>query len=109
MENYRSLLKLLRIGSPTNCKHKALVFTDYTSDSSEIQRAQALVRGARKIFKSRTLKSFTSCNQRSLYTKFLSAERPFSLRYFNSGDALRKKTSKPRIRAEMLDGWEDVE
>ena len=28
--------------------------------------------------------------------------------YFNSGDALRKKTSKPRIKAEMLDGWEDV-
>ena len=26
------------------------------------------------------------------------------LRYFNSGDALRKKTSKPRIRTEMLDG-----
>ena len=32
-----------------------------------------------------------------------------SLRYFSSGDALRKKTSKPRIRAEMFDSWEDVE
>ena len=27
----------------------------------------------------------------------------------NSGDALRKKTSEPRIRAEMLDGWKGVE
>ena len=32
-----------------------------------------------------------------------------SLRYFNSEDALRKKTSKPRIRTEIFDGWEDVE
>ena len=31
-----------------------------------------------------------------------------SLCYFSSGDALRKKTSKPRIRAEIFDGWEDV-
>ena len=35
-------------------------------------------------------------------------KRPFSLCYFNSKDALKKKTSKPRIRAEMLDNWEDV-
>ena len=35
--------------------------------------------------------------------------RTSSFRYFNSGDALRKKTSKPRIRAEMLDSWKDVE
>ena len=35
--------------------------------------------------------------------------RPSSFHFFNSGDALQKKTSKPRIRAEMLDGWEDVE
>ena len=34
--------------------------------------------------------------------------RTSSLCYFNSGDALRKKTSKPRIRAEMVDSWEDV-
>ena len=33
----------------------------------------------------------------------------FFLYYFNSGDVLRKKTSKPRIKAEMLDSWEDVE
>ena len=39
------------------------------SDGSEIQRAQALVRGARKIFEPRTLESFTSYNQRSLCTK----------------------------------------
>ena len=30
-------------------------------------------------------------------------------RDFSSGDALRKKTSKPRIRAEKLDGQEDGE
>ena len=29
--------------------------------------------------------------------------------YFNSGDALREKTSQPMIRAEILDGGEDVE
>ena len=44
-----------------------------------------------------------------LCTELLSAQRTSSLHYFNSGDALRKKTSKPRIRVEMLDGWEDVE
>ena len=44
-----------------------------------------------------------------LYTKLLSAQRMSSLRYFNPGNALRKKTSQPRIRADMLDGWEDVE
>ena len=29
--------------------------------------------------------------------------------FFNFGDTLRKKTSKPKIRAEILDDWEDVE
>ena len=28
--------------------------------------------------------------------------------FFNFGDPLRKKTSKPSIRAEILNGWEDV-
>ena len=37
-------------------------------------------------------------------TKSLSAERTSSLCYSNSGDALRKKTSQPRIRTEVLDG-----
>ena len=32
-----------------------------------------------------------------LCTKFLSVKRTSSLRYFNSGNALRKKTSQPRI------------
>ena len=32
-----------------------------------------------------------------------------SLLYLNPGDALQKKTSQPRIRADMLDGWEDAE
>ena len=31
---------------PTNCKHKVLVRTNYTSDSSEIRKARALVRFA---------------------------------------------------------------
>ena len=35
--------------------------------------------------------------------------RPSSFHFFNSRDALRKKMSQPRIRAEMLDGGEDVE
>ena len=35
-------------------------------------------------------------------------EHPFSLHYFSSEDALRKKTSKPRIREQMFDSWEDV-
>ena len=46
MENYRSLLKPLRIGNPANCKHEALVLTDYTSDGLEIRKARALVRFA---------------------------------------------------------------
>ena len=32
---------------PTNCKHKVLVRTNYTSNSSEIQKARALLRGVR--------------------------------------------------------------
>ena len=43
------------------------------------------------------------------YTEFLSVQRTSSLRYFNPKDALRKMTSQPRIRADMLDDWEDVE
>ena len=35
--------------------------------------------------------------------------RPSSFHFFNSRDALRKKTSQPRIRAEMLDSGEAVE
>ena len=46
---------------------------------------------------------------RALLHRDLSAKRTSSFHFFNSGDALQKKTSKPRIRAEMLDGWEDVE
>ena len=72
-----AILKSLKIGSSANYKHKALVLTNYTSNGSEIQRAQALVRGSRKIFESRTLESFTSCNQRSLCTKvYLQNIRP---------------------------------
>ena len=44
-----------------------------------------------------------------LCTKFLSTKLTSSVHCFNSGDALRKKTSKPHIKAKMLDGWEDVE
>ena len=35
--------------------------------------------------------------------------RPSSSHLFYSGYVLRKKTSKPRIRAEMFDRWENVE
>ena len=35
--------------------------------------------------------------------------RPSSSHLFYSGYALWKKTSKPRIRAEMFDGWENIE
>ena len=38
----------------------------------------------------------------------LSARRMSSLRYFNSGDAFRKKTSKARDQ-EKPDGWKNVE
>ena len=48
------------------------------------------------------LKSFTSCDQRPLYIEFLSMQRIFFF-HSNLGDTLRKKTSKPRIRAERLD------
>ena len=65
-------------------------------------------RGARarwKIFEPRILESFIGLLSgifffEPLCTEFLSAKRTCS------GDALRKKTS---IRAEMLDGGEDVE
>ena len=126
-----AILKPLRIGSPANCKHKALVLTDYTSNGSEIQRAQALVRGARKIFESRTLESFTSCNQRSLCTKVcLQNVRP-SLCNFSSGIHPRhfdlrtccaclpsttsilemrsgRKNPSPGSGRRCLMGWEDI-
>ena len=69
------------------------------------------LRGARarkKIFKLRILESLqssltnasvsgiSSTSSSPLCTKFLSTERTSSLRYFSSGDTLRKKTSKPR-------------
>ena len=126
MEDYWPLLKFLRIGGPTNCKRKVLIVTNYTSDDSEIRRARTPVRFARLqsslnttsasiINKAKLIKLLMRCHvlsQRSqtylFRTKFLSAERPSSLCYFNSGDGLWKKTSKPRIRAEMLDGLEDV-
>ena len=54
----------------------------------------------KKIFKPRTLEYF---NRQSLYNEFLSAKLTSFLRYFNSGDALRKKTAQPKIRTEMLD------
>ena len=42
-----------------------------------------------------------------LYTKFLSAECMSSLRYFSSGDTLRKVQTQ-KFRAEMFDSGEDV-
>ena len=35
--------------------------------------------------------------------------RTSPFRYFNLGDMLWKKTSQPKIKVDMLDGWEDVE
>ena len=43
--------------------------TIIASDGSEIQKTQAPVRGAKKIFQPKTLESFTSGNQQSLCTK----------------------------------------
>ena len=43
MEDYRPWLKPLKIGGPTNCRHKVFVPTNYASDSSGIQRARASV------------------------------------------------------------------
>ena len=143
-EDYRPWLKPLRIGGPTNCKRKALVLTNYTSDGSEIQKARTPVRFAglkssldttfgsiinQEVLASQRLWHFFFEPDPSAPSFFLrSARLPSvtsalgctpgtstsrrlenllrmsSLRYFNSGDALRKKTSKPKIRAEMLDG-----
>ena len=91
-------------------------------------------KGTKKIFEPRTFEFFTSCNQWSFCTKVclqnirfpsatsalgytpstLASKRLENLLcmsffyYFNFGNILQKKISKPRIKAEMLNGWEDV-
>ena len=81
-----------------------------SSDGSEIQRAQAPVRGARKIFEPRTLESFTSCNQRSLCTKVClqNARLPSAqiLQFWKC--APEEDVQACEVRAEMFDSGEDV-
>ena len=113
--------KSLRTAS---CKYKVLVRSYlYQANGATDTLSHLFFRGARKIFEPRILKSFAGCSScwttpmswtsissSSLilpYQVFVYKMHVISL--LNSGDALRTKMSKPKIRPEMLDGCKDVE
>ena len=113
--------KSLRTAS---CKYKVLVRSYlYQANGATDALSHLFLRGARKIFEPRILESFAGCSPRwttpmsRTSTSSSSLTLPHQVFVYkthvipllNSGDVLRTKMSKPRIRPEMLDSWEDVE